>query len=295
MSKVKFQHYVPRFYLKQFSNKSKSNIYFIYCYDKTNSKIFPTNINRAAGSNYYYDEKDLPFKPMERTLTNIESKYKVIHKKILKFQDLSILRLNELIMFGIFIVTQEIRTPGLRELMKSIIKVFKKTSEEKEWDLSEELKNQIERNLEDEKLKEYQISMFNNLAEFVFFIIQMKWLLLKNKTDYPLWTSDNPIVRWNPIDLSPYGNLGYLSRGIEINFPLSSTLCLCICDPIKYDLIPSINDMFDKQNIIHLNWLQVVRSTRFLYSNVSDFSLAEEYLSKYPEFRDPDRPRISVQ
>lgn len=125
-------------------------------------------------------------------------------------------------------------------------------------------------------------------------VVNMKWVLIKNKTDYSLWTSDNPITRWNPNDLGLYGNMGFLSRGIEIHFPLSPDLSLCICDPVQYAAIPSTNDAIDKENVVFQNWLQVSRSTRFLYSKINDFSLADKILLENPGLRDSTRPRVQV-
>lgn len=53
MNKVKRQHYVPQFYLKQWHNE-KSNEQ-IYVYDKNTRKSYSTNIKGIASSNYFYD------------------------------------------------------------------------------------------------------------------------------------------------------------------------------------------------------------------------------------------------
>lgn len=57
MSKVKRQHYVPQFYLKQWHNE-KSNEQ-IYVYDKDTKKSYSTNIKGIASSNYFYDYPEL--------------------------------------------------------------------------------------------------------------------------------------------------------------------------------------------------------------------------------------------
>jgi len=53
MSKVKKQHYVPRFYLKQWSIKNKHSQ--LHVYDKEKNKKYIANINNVASSNYFYD------------------------------------------------------------------------------------------------------------------------------------------------------------------------------------------------------------------------------------------------
>ena len=52
------------------------------------------------------------------------------------------------------------------------------------------------------------------------------WMLLESVPGIPFFTSDNPIALHNTNDYWPYGNLGLSVKGIEIYFPISSTLCL---------------------------------------------------------------------
>ena len=51
MSKVKRQHYVPQFYLKQWHNEKSEEQ--IYVYNKELRKSFSSNIKGVASSNYY--------------------------------------------------------------------------------------------------------------------------------------------------------------------------------------------------------------------------------------------------
>lgn len=70
--KVKNQHYVPRFYLNFFSNNSK-----LWCFDKTNSKNFETNINKIASEKYFYDDALIDQltgeQTLEKTLSEMEN------------------------------------------------------------------------------------------------------------------------------------------------------------------------------------------------------------------------------
>src|ERR1700744_2929328 len=53
------QHYVPRVYLKNFAER-KGNEYFIDVYDKTNEKVFNTNITNICAERHLYtlDDED---------------------------------------------------------------------------------------------------------------------------------------------------------------------------------------------------------------------------------------------
>ncbi len=57
MKKVKIQHYVPRFYLRNFAHQANDE-YWLYCFDKTNFKSFPVNINDIACENFFYEHKE---------------------------------------------------------------------------------------------------------------------------------------------------------------------------------------------------------------------------------------------
>lgn len=52
---------------------------------------------------------------------------------------------------------------------------------------------------------------------------------IKESNFYEFWTSDNPVVKYNP-----YGNLGLIIDGIQLFFPLSPKFSLCILDPFCY-------------------------------------------------------------
>ncbi len=56
MSKVKRQHYVPKFYLKEWSNSNQQIVVF----DKFNKKQFINNIQDVASEKYFYDIGTLP-------------------------------------------------------------------------------------------------------------------------------------------------------------------------------------------------------------------------------------------
>ncbi len=82
------------------------------------------------------------------------------------------------------------------------------------------------------------------------------------------------------------GNLGLLSPGIEIHFPLTKNLCLLSFDP-RIHRLRSPKGM-SEHNVIHENMLQLHYSSRFIYaSSNNDFDRARIFLSDYPQFRNP--------
>jgi hypothetical protein len=79
---------------------------------------------------------------------------------------------------------------------------------------------------------------------------------------------------------------------IQVFFPLSPTLALCLCDPIDYGAVPSDVITNDVQNVTFQNDLQLRSSTRFVFSHSSDFTLARAVLGKYPDVAVSSRPRV---
>lgn len=122
---------------------------------------------------------------------------------------------------------------------------------------------------------------------------QMKWVRIHNRTGTPLWTSDRPVTRYNPKPATLMGNLGWACPGIQVFFPLSPTLALCICDPDEYGARPSEMQIEDVKQITLQNHLQLRHATRFVFSRSGDFDLATEVLDANPEIGDPVRERTS--
>jgi hypothetical protein len=84
MSKIKNQHYVPKFYLKNFLNSSGK----IFVFDKSTGKIFGTNVENVANENYFYDISELDEKTgidqfLEKHFHPLETKISELLKKLI--------------------------------------------------------------------------------------------------------------------------------------------------------------------------------------------------------------------
>jgi hypothetical protein len=162
--------------------------------------------------------------------------------------------------------------------------------------LSADLKRQLE-TIKDEKfLKSIQAKfLIEDASRYAKIMGAMKWILLINQTKLPYWSSDHPINRHNDIDHSPYGSLGLASKGIQIYFPLSTKVNLLLCDPFLFGFLPKKLLVTNEDNIIFQNYLQVLWSTRHIFSINDNFDLAKQIISEHPELKDINRPRFSVQ
>lgn len=121
----------------------------------------------------------------------------------------------------------------------------------------------------------------------------MKWILLSNQTSQPFWISDNPIFRYNPRKSNFMGNLGLQSAGVQVHFPVSSTLAIAVCDPFDYSEEGSeLEALLD--HVQFNNSGQVVNSERYFFSIDEDFSMAREMIRRDPTLASPKRPRVTI-
>ncbi|MHA1935105.1 MAG: DUF4238 domain-containing protein [Candidatus Thorarchaeota archaeon] len=293
LSTVRIQHYVPQFYLKQFSQR-KRNSYYLKCFDKSELKSFTVNTTKIACESYFFDPPGSN-QPVERWLTRLERRFAKSYDRLIEHQELKKLSSSDRVAISNFLSVQWVRTREYREVIRDFITQLKNRLEEK--NVIGQLRDDMEIWSQDDFIASLQIEgMKENVRKITPIIRRMKWILLENNTNMPYWTSDHPFTRYNPVEpLHPYmGNLGLLNRGIQILFPLTPKLSLTLCDPIAYGHYP--NEMeAEYGNAVFGNELQVDWSTRHLFSATNDFSLAKRRIEKYPEAGSTDRQRIQLK
>lgn len=295
MKTVKLQHYVPQFYLKKFGHKLNDKNYWVYCFDKTNSEVKRINTKRIGAENYFYDVSNTSVPQYEELFKHFETRFSVLFKKIIKYQQIDSLSHNERIIISVFVALQEVRTREFRERLRSQVSGLYDALMSRGLEMNPNLKAEIEDSMTDESIKNWHLRMISDTPEFATYIYSMKWILLYNKLDIPFWASDNPVVRFNPIDHGLYGNLGYLSTGIRLHYPFTPQLTIVFCDPFQYVHQPTYNEVKLTDNVDFENSLQVIQSTRHLFSISPDFSLADKILSENPTLREIDRKRHNIQ
>jgi hypothetical protein len=295
MQKIKIQHYVPRFYLRNFSKKDGKQ-YIVNCFDKIESKQFVENVDQIASEKYFYDIDRETEQLVEKELSKNEEELNCVYNKLISKKSLYCLNWKEKESLARFAAIQDIRTREMRETIKGIGNELKKFLSEKPT--SEELERQLKEVATEQTARRVHLKILietllgeNHLVEM---FLSLKWVLSDNNTKMPLWTSDHPVNRFNPMKQSPLGNLGLLSKGIEISFPLTPKLGLSFCDPVEYFYNPDHLACI-KDNVLFYNTLQVRSCTRHVFSRDNDFSIARKWLTEYPENKNQKRKRIQAQ
>lgn len=280
--KIEIQHYVPRFYLKNFA-KLMGKSHIINCLDKPTSNKFPIDIKKIGCEKFFYDTSKDTEQVIEKFLAHYESQFSVAYKKLIEKKDLLQLSDAEKEMIAYFLATQWMRTKSSRDdIEETIRKLEDRFSTEQ---LAPVFKKQIDDAKTEESIKNLHIRTIIQAVPMVAqIILKMKWTLVLNKTEMSYWTSDNPVTLYNKLDLFPYGNLGLTSKGIQF-----------VCDPVMFSFMPVKLETMDVQTVIFENHLQVIWSTRHIFSLEEDFSLAEKILEEDPKLKKAGSKKVNVR
>ena len=285
----KRQHYVPRFYLKNFCNSNKK----IFCFDKLKGVPFATTIDNIAVGKFFYAVDNMYKIEIEKGLSHVEHDffvgpyYELINKK--NFKKLSHgMKENLFIFLSVQLVRTEEYRLELKDLHEQVLaSMTKDFSNER---VSERLKIKISKVYSQlEHISHLDTDTFFLYARFLF---NKEWVLLLNKTESPLWTSDNPLSFYNSFGSAGY-NFGILSPGVEIRFPLNRELLLLSYDPKTHPPMTNKTRMLES-DVALANETQIRNSTRVICSPTSDFRYAVEYLKRNPKYKNPDRKRWDV-
>jgi hypothetical protein len=302
----KNHHYVPQYLLKNFGfGKKKSQI---YVFNKTTNNFFPSSITKAGSENYFnsfqHKNKEINFEEVFQNIDNIGSK---IIQKIINEKSISSLNQKDLSDLSMVVAVQLFRTKIRRTSYIELNKQFAEHYRELGY-TEHDLEELISFGDNESKLLAFQsLSTVDEIANLIF---EKKIVLLFNKSlDNSIWISDNPVVTHNVFS---YGSEGISEKGIEIYFPISSNLCIGFYCPSIYLQLkeslslfhprPPINNPWlrnlfhgmktfevvpiEKPVISWLNELQIRQSSRFIYSQSSDFNTVISYLNKRPELKE---------
>jgi hypothetical protein len=123
------QHYVPKFYLKNFTVRDSKNI---YCFDKVSEKSFLTNIQDIAHENMFYGLAEIK-DAVEHGLANLEQRFFVpAYNELLRLKNYKRLSHTSKGWFCLFLAFQLMRTKDTRLRIKELREkyVMEKAKEE---------------------------------------------------------------------------------------------------------------------------------------------------------------------
>ena len=301
---VKTQHYVPRFYLRYFTNSDNK----IFVYDKNNDKVFETAVDNIACENFFYDSDIIKSEIvgeqyLEKFYSMIESEFAPFYldfiTKIQSDGNYEISQEDRNIISN-FLAFQIDRTKEHREMLNQLVSGFKDQLIERRWfseqqliDWGFDINNLDPKDLHIEGLLlggELRQILSNTLKKHI-------WILCVNNTNLPFITSDNPIAKIANIQDKFVSYEGFASKGIEIIFPLNSKYLLAFCERDFFKALEVYENkrltITDITQVEYYNALEAIDSYRQVFSCEKNFDNITELKKIYPDSFDINRKRVS--
>lgn len=326
MTIAKVQHYVPQFLLRNFGNGKKDQL---WAYDKTSDRAFRTNTKNVASESRFYDfEVDGEPITLEPFLSKLEGKMKAVIDSILDADSLRSVTDSDKGVVAAFLSVQLTRTRTFRKQWDAFPGMLREHFEKAGDDVApgSQAEQLLRDSTENESKQQTGRIMMEAPQTYGEYFLSKQWVLAATTRNHPFLLSDNPLTRQNFNALSPRGNLGLKTPGIEIYLPLSPTRALAMWCTTLTELVhrgailimsnaarrggDAANDPegilalsealmtgcptnYSKQNVENFNSLQVGSSERYVFSSTNDFHLAKEMLQSEPKLKGGPRFQIA--
>lgn len=258
----KNQHYVPKFYLRNFSielNYNQIGLFNIF----SELYVEKAKLKTQGCKNYYYGEDGI----LEDMLSNIEGYLATEIREIIERYELPKKGSSGHENLLYFIALMDLRNPTLIDYIRYSKDLLRQRllGAHKDTDV-----NSLVPEISHEEAIGISLS---NLGEVVKNLKDLEFKLLVNETKYPFITSDFPIAKYNQFLEKmkfPHGKTGYGNIGLQIFIPISPKLIILFYDAKIYKVgfkkqrnltIKSTHD------IDNLNVLQFLNSYYIVYFN----------------------------
>ena len=260
-SDKKRQHFVPRFYLKKFSNRNdgKSLSAFFKNISKFNDCV---SIEGQAQKPFYYGEDG----KLENSLMKIEYHASIVLNKVCEIHKIIKEPFEDYFRILHFIINIYTRNPNQAETLLRSDEGF--NNHFAKHKSSPYIDSLLSNKLTSEKAIEFSISQSSRISRMC---LDLSAKLILNETKTPFITSDNPTIKYNIISESyEMMSASFTSIGLQIFLPLSPNLMIMFYDPEAYKIQGVTGDIIsikEESEIFQLNLLQVLNCTNCLYFN----------------------------
>lgn len=270
MAENRQQHFVPQFYLKNFSE----NKTHIHAYNIRTKETHYTQIRTSCREKYFYG-KNLE---IEKFLSDVEAIQKKIIDEVISKKDVDLSSTDKHGVLLSFLLMQKYRTQSakkdsnisLNHFFDLIIKPRMKTNKNFEK-YSEEYIDGLKMESPDFFYRE-GIPL---ALESFFAIMDLRPIVIGINSDKEFITSDNPVIFNNYVDFKEYPLLGLVSPGLQIICPLTSKLLLFLFDSDIYKLK---NCSITGSDIDALNEIQILNCCENIFFRYKD---VQEYVENF--------------
>ncbi|MFD2164200.1 DUF4238 domain-containing protein [Paradesertivirga mongoliensis] len=264
----KNQHYIPKFYLRNFSFEGNQKQLGIY---NTSKQFFYDRapLKNQGSKNFFYGTDG----KIEDALSTIEGDLAAVIKEILESKELPRKGSKEHIQLMAFVGLTYLRNPILIANMKNSREGVKKRWLELDPELDMDKYFPEFSHEEDVKTA---LSAVNDISEN---IQDLEFKLVINRTKTAFISSDFPIVKYNRfLEMKgwPGGKTGYGNIGLQIFVPLNYELLLIFYDPLIYKVGSRKStklEIDEVKSIDSINQLQIL--------NCLDTLFFDEKISKH--------------
>lgn len=287
MSKRKNQHYVPQFYLKNFSRNGDRKTINLFN-PKKELFVKGASIKNQSSKDFFYGKDG----SVEEGLSQIES---ILAPKIAEFTYSDILPnkySDDHFAILIFMIINELRNPTWIEQIKSFSKLANEQIEEFSKGKSE--------GFIPETPHEMAVDLsFSNYEHILKICLDLDFKLLINQTENPFITCDFPSIKYNQFleKKTIHGSItGYATTGLQIFLPLNSKKCILFYDSSIYKVGNRKDRSIDltRKDVDQINILQVLNCWQNIYFNES---VEESYVRQIHEnskkFKKANQPNAS--
>lgn len=308
------QHYLPQFYLKEFTDpetpKGQEPYLWIYKYESRKwEKKAPRNI--ACKPDFYtvIGQQGKRWDGIEDALSVVEGKTASVYRS--KVYNREFLESEEKAVIAEFVALMMVRVPRFLNMIDSLmskaltrmmricfarpegikeLKKWYKKSKGKEmpenFDMSRLDPSRYKISISKSFLLKMIIKPIRQVANIIY---SMTWTFLHTTEQAWFITSDSPFFMWNPKSkLAWYGH-GLIFPDIEVSVPFSRQICLLATWKKK---MPEHIDV-GQDAVKVLNYNRIVASEKFLISPQNDF-IASRYLEYKTEGKNKKQIRKAL-
>lgn len=256
MGKRKEHHFIPQFYLRNFSVGQNRVVICIYNIE-TDFYFDRAAISDQAKMKYLYGQDDR----IESMLGDIERKAALVIKKIINTDSLPGIKSEIQDLFR-FILYQHTRTVKREEVIKENLNALNKDIKRvtgHSFNISiQEMVDMVERTLP--------------------FLSHIKMALIVNDTSIPFITSDHPVVLYNQLmEIKGHScRAAWANKGLQVFFPISPDHLIYIYDCYSYTVGKNKN----KGEVLSIMENDVKQLNLLQYLNCGTLLFFDEHLSK---------------
>jgi len=263
----KNQHYIPKFYLRNFS--FKGNKKQIGIYNLKSSCYHPTAKLKTQGSkDFFYGYDGV----VEENLSNVEGALALTISKVIQESKVPKKNSKDFQNLLIFIALTHLRNPVAIAILKG------HSNKMRRFLLEESPETDIDKIIPLVSHSEAIRISLSVLKDVVYAISDLDCKLLFNKSERPFITSDFPVIKYNMFLEQrkwQHSMTGYGAVGLQIFLPLNSRYCLMFFDPRVYKVgfrKKGILEIEQERSIDNINILQVINcfSTLFFDENATE-------------------------